>query len=124
MFCPKCGAEVKDTDTFCPKCGANLKGDTSNNATYTPAANSIDNPANGRPVSFRSRGIATILCCLGFFVVGGIHRFYVGKIGTGILWLLTGGLFGIGTIVDLIEIITGDFTDIDGKYLINWKLDD
>lgn len=60
-----------------------------------------------------SRAAAAIIC---FFFGGfGIHRFYVGKVGTGILWLLTGGLFGIGSLVDFIIILTGGFKDKNGK---------
>ena len=47
----------------------------------------------------------------------GVHRYYVGKIGTGILYTLTFGLFGIGYLVDLIKIATGKFTDKDGNYI-------
>ena len=71
------------------------------------------------PVSHKSKLLAIILCCVGFCGVGGPHRFYSGKLFTGLLWLLTGGLFGIGTIVDLIRLVTGTFTDGAGFPLVS-----
>jgi TM2 domain-containing membrane protein YozV len=49
----------------------------------------------------RSTGLAYLLWCTGFFGACGVHRFYAGKYGTGLLWLLTGGLLGIGQFCDL-----------------------
>ena len=56
------------------------------------------------------------------FLLGGlaIHRFYVGKIGTGILFLLTFGGFGVWWLVDFIMIIAGSFTDKAGKKITQW----
>ncbi|MEH2044931.1 TM2 domain-containing protein [Nostoc sp.] len=45
--------------------------------------------------------VSYILCAVGFMGVGGLHRFYNGRIVTGLFWLLTGGVFGIGQFVDL-----------------------
>ncbi len=47
----------------------------------------------------------------------GVDRFYVGKMGTGVLKLLTGGGFGIWWLVDIILIATGKYTDKDGNAL-------
>jgi TM2 domain-containing membrane protein YozV len=49
-----------------------------------------------------STGIAYLLWFISGFGVLGFHRFYLGKIGTGLLYMFTGGLFGIGAFYDLI----------------------
>ena len=57
--------------------------------------------------------VPTILLCF-FLGPFGVHRFYVGKIGTGILHLITLGALGIWTLVDFIMIVTGNFKDKQG----------
>ena len=67
------------------------------------------------------RGIALILSGCAFFGVFGLHRFYVGKIGTGILWLFTFGFFGIGQFIDIIMILSGQFKDSYGRRVTTWE---
>jgi len=63
---------------------------------------------------------ANLLCF--FLGVFGAHRFYVGKVGTGILQLITIGGLGLWTLFDFILIIVGAFTDSDGNKITEWTL--
>ncbi|MBT2229727.1 TM2 domain-containing protein [Nonomuraea turkmeniaca] len=59
--------------------------------------------------------VAVLLC---FFLGAlGVHRFYVGKIGTGILQLITLGGLGVWVLIDFIMILIGKFTDKQGQPL-------
>jgi TM2 domain-containing membrane protein YozV len=79
----------------------------------------IDPNDNTRQVPISDKGfVPTILLCF-FFGGLGIHRFYVGKVGTGLLMLITLGGFGIWIIIDFIIIVTGNFQDKDGRYIKN-----
>jgi len=81
------------TALACPQCGA----------------------PNSVGVSDKTMVAAALLCFfLGSF---GFHRFYVGKVGTGILMLFTLGLFGIWTLIDFVMIIVGSFKDKQGRPL-------
>jgi TM2 domain-containing membrane protein YozV len=70
-------------------------------------------------VSPKSRLAAGLLCF--FFGWLGVHRFYVGKVGTAILMVLTIGGFGVWATIDLIFIIVGAFRDAEGRLLRRWE---
>lgn len=65
------------------------------------------------------RILPAFLLCF-FLGIFGAHRFYVGKIGTGILQLVTLGGFFIWALIDFIMIIAGAFTDKEGKKITQW----
>lgn len=69
----------------------------------------------GQATGQKSWLVALLLC---FFLGGfGVHRFYVGKIGTGILMIVTFGGLGLWVLIDFIMIIVGKFTDKQGQEL-------
>ena len=47
----------------------------------------------------------------------GIHRIYVGKVGTGVLYFFTAGLFIIGWVIDIFTVVFGNFTDKTGRFI-------
>lgn len=113
MKCTFCGQENNPTSKFCTECGRELPA-TQQQYTQPYTNNSavpvyMTSPCN--------KWIAFLLCL--FLGCIGIHRFYVGKIGTGIVYILTFGWFGIGVLVDLIMIVCGKFTDKSGAMLID-----
>jgi TM2 domain-containing membrane protein YozV len=73
---------------------------------------------NTAAISPKSRLVAALLC----FFLGtlGVHRFYLGKVGTGVLMLCTLGGFGIWLLIDLILIVTGSFKDSEGMRVFRW----
>lgn len=99
IHCRACGSQMHASAHACPGCGAPQQEQASSRSLkrILPAA---------------------ILCF--FFGVFGVHRFYVGKVGTGILQLFTLGGFGIWAFIDFIMIVVGSFRDSDGNQINLW----
>lgn len=107
-FCKKCGNQLDPETQFCSLCGTKAANDSTVLPQLTPNSFIIESPKSG---------FAALLFCL-FLGMFGVHRFYVGKIGTGLLMILTGGGFGIWVLIDLILIVSNRFEDKQKRTLI------
>lgn len=111
-FCKHCGAKIPEAAVICTACGCQVeeikKAETQPNIVINNSNtnSNVNNNVNAAVVfgkKAKNKWVAVLLCFfLGYL---GIHRFYEGKIGTGILWLITGGLCGIGWLIDFIILL-------------------
>jgi TM2 domain-containing membrane protein YozV len=116
MKCNQCNFINEINEDKCSNCGCDLIDQESFDEDNIVDENVIDTKKTeekGNNISNKKWGPVLVLCLLLGLI--GFHRFYVGKAGTAIFMLLTLGGFGIWTLVDLIIIIIGEFTDEDGK---------
>lgn len=121
MFCVGCNAPLEATSRFCARCGrptADAPTPPFRNVGLSGLDGVILLEGLRRELSQtelmqldmqvreerKDAGTMMVLACIGFIGVAGINRFAMGEIGTGILWLLTWGLCGIGTIFDLVTL--------------------
>lgn len=112
-FCKYCGERIPADAVVCTHCGRQveeLKGAPVNRNA------SVQQPYYAQSsmyeaVSDKSKATAIVLAAIGFLGFGGLHRFYVGKPLSGIVYFLSGGLCGIGTLVDILKLASGTFSD-------------
>ena len=106
--CRRCGSENEPDSLFCSRCGVSIKETSSPQSALDRALN---------PEQGRSWVVTMILCLLGFVAVAGVHRLYTGHIVIGIVQLLTVGMCGIWTLIDLILLAVNEYKDADGMEL-------
>jgi TM2 domain-containing membrane protein YozV len=126
MYCRNCGKELVQTAEFCTTCGVRpQKGQK-----YCMVCGHETRPEAEICVTCGTRlgyaeceGKSWFVALILSIFVGwfGIDRFYLGKIGTGILKLLTFGLMGIWWLIDIILIATDNMTDSEGRPLVKSK---
>lgn len=100
-LCNSCSREIQLDDSICPYCGEEQMTFKNNNSYYNFSGTNF-NETNSEGTA-KNKSIALLLCI--FLGMYGAHKFYEGKIVMGLLYLFTGGLFGIGWIVDILILL-------------------
>ena len=94
-ICSKCGEAMPEDSFYCLNCGNAFP-------EYDIEFETIKKRINMQTGTWRNKWVALILCV--FFGWLGVHRFYEGKVITGLLYLCTLGFFCIGWIVDIVRL--------------------
>ena len=99
-YCHACAAVIDAMAVVCPQC-----------AVPQPVPEGLRHT--------EKRILPALLLCL---LLGpfGVHRFYVGKVGTGLLQLVTLGGLGVWAVIDFVLIVVGSFRDKSGNRITEW----
>lgn len=116
IICPKCGKQVEELKAAHPD---NIIINNNNNASSSASAAAYASAGRYRDDVSPKSWLVTLLLCI-FVGVIGVHRFYAGKIGTGIIMILLcwTGISAIWAVIDLIMIILSKFTDKRGRRIV------
>lgn len=110
IFCSTCGEKIAKTAPACPHCGAPVAQNQqqpqiviNNSNANTNTNQNIQQVNAGYWKKPKNKWVALLLCI--FFGYLGAHKFYEGRTGMGILYLLTLGLCGIGWVIDILILL-------------------